>query len=234
MRLFLLLAVLGATAVAADPLPDAALKAATDANIAHLTKLLDPGKLERPQVNRVRGTAMLVALAADKTGNGALQEEAIKLAKSLAAKDKDYAAAKAAAGKMAGAKGGTPKGGDLAVAGKMDLDVLMSTFSNTKQGGLNIEADLKKPAGVAADTKAAEVLGGRVALIAEYTAKLPHEDAKGPKAKQWDDWSKEMGTLGAALASEAGKGAKADKGVMEKKLKALGVNCNACHEVFRK
>ena len=234
MRLFLLAAALAATAAAADPLPDTALKAATEANVAHLTKLLEPGKLERPQVNRVRGTAMLVALAAQKAGNGALQEEALKLATSLAGKEKDYAAAKAAAGKMAGAKGGTPKAGDLIAAGKLDLDTLMSTFSNTKQGGLNIEADLKKPAPTLADPKLAEVMGGRVALIAEYAAKLPHEDAKGAKAKQWDDWSKEMGTLGAALATEAGKGAKADKAVMDKKVKALGVNCNACHEVFRK
>ncbi len=235
MRMSLLVAALiGVVAVgsARDPLPDPALKAVTEADIAYLTKTLD-AKVEKRAVNTVKATAMLLALAAQKDGNGALQEHALAVAGALAGKEKDFAAAKAAAGKLAGATGGTPKAVALHEQHKFDLDQLMSVFRAGKVGGLNMEKDIKDQGKKLTDVKLAEVTGARLVLIADYTAKYPHTDATGPKKKQWDDWTKEMGDLGAAVAAEAGKGAKADKSLVEKKLKALEVNCAACHSVFR-
>lgn len=235
MRVSLLVAALvGITAVssARDTLPDAALKATIDADIAYLTKTLESGKVEKRAVNTVKATAMLLALAAQQTGNGELQEQALAIAAALVGKEKNFVAAKAAAGKLAAAKGGSPKAGDLSTLHKFDLAEVMSVYRAGRVGGLNIEADMKAQGKKLTDPKLALLVGARTALIADYTHKFGHPEAKGAKKKQWDDWSKEMSELGTAVATEASK-PKANPAMVQKKLKAMEVNCTACHNVFR-
>lgn len=222
------LTVAGSSVAADGNVPDPVLKALTERDIAYLQKALS-GKVEKRAVPTVKATAMLVALYAQKAGNGALEEQALAVAAAVG--KKDFAAAKAAAEKLSGATGGSSKGADL--ADKTDLAEVMSVFRNGTVGGLNMEKDIRAQGKKLSDVKLAADLGARSAFIAHYALKLPPADATGAKKKQWDDWCKEMATLGADVAAEAAKGASANKAEVEKKLKALDANCTACHNVFR-
>jgi hypothetical protein len=174
---------------------------------------------------------MLLALAARQGGNGALEEQALAVAAAVTAKD--FAGAKAAAAKLSGAAGGKPGSADLATLHKFDLETLMSCFRPAKSGGLNIEADIRAQSKKLTDLSLAASVGARSALIADYTVKYPASGATGDKKAQWDKLSKEMGDLGTVIAAEAAKGDKADKALVEKKLKSLNVNCSTCHSAFR-
>jgi hypothetical protein len=235
MRLSLLVAALfglAALGPARDPIPEPSLKAATEADIAYLNKALEV-EPKKNAVSTIKATAMLVALAAQKSGNGALQDQALAVAAAYAGKEKNHAAAKAAAAKLAAANGGSVKTVALHEQHKFNLGEVMSVYRPEKSGGLNMEKDIRAQSKKVTDVKLAEVLGARNALVAEYTAKMPEGADTDAKKKQWADWSKESADLGAAIAAEAGKGAKANKTEVEKKLKALDANCTACHNVFR-
>lgn len=218
----------GTPTVAKDDVPDPVLKALIEKDVAYLQKALS-GKVEKRAVNTVKATAMLVAAYAQKSGNGALQDQALAVAAAVG--KKDFAGAKAAAAKLSGAAGGSPKA--VALQEKTNLDEIMSTYRNGTVGGLNMEKDIRAQGKKLSDVKLAAELGARSAVIADYALKLAPADANGTKKKQWDDWCKEMAALGADVAAEAGKGAGADKAAVEKKLKALDANCTACHNVFR-
>ncbi len=234
MRLFLLAAAMATVAAvgsARDPLSADALKPAIDADTAFLTKTLEAGSVPKNAVKTVKTAAMLLALAGQQSGNGALQEAALAVATSVAGKD--MAAAKTAAGKLAGAKGGEPKKIDLHTQAGFDLDTLMSAYRPTKTGGLNLEKDMKDQGKKVTDVPLAAAVGAQNALIAAYALKFPAAGATGPKLAQWEKLCKEAGELGTAIATEGAKGAKADKDVLQKKLKALELNCSNCHSAFR-
>ncbi|MGL6075701.1 MAG: hypothetical protein ACRC8S_16215 [Fimbriiglobus sp.] len=204
--------------------------AALDTDVAFLQKGLakEPQKRE---ISTLKAVAMMVAANAQSSKNLAQRDVALAIAGAMA--KKDFAEAKKLAGELAKAKGSDGKAVDLAKQHSFSLDELMSTFRKGTVGGLNLEADIRAQAKAVTDVKAAGVIGGRIALIGEYTLALPPENNNAEKKKQWDNWSKEMTELGLEIAKEAAKGDKASKPELAKKMKALDVNCTACHNVFR-
>ena len=221
---------------AANPLP--ADNGTLAADVAFLQKGLskEPQKREIPTLKAV---AMLVALNAQNQMDGkdaakmaGLRDAALAVAGAIA--KKDFAAAKTAAADLSSPKAvADAKPVKLDGMHKFDLDEAMSTFRKGTVGGLNLEADVRTYSKAITDPKAAGVAGGRIALLGEYTLALPPEGIDAAKKKQWDGWSKEMTNLGDNVAKEAAKGDKADKAKLTKDFKALDVNCNACHTVFR-
>src|SRR5437762_12255948 len=108
----------------------------------------------------------------------------------------------------------------------------MNPFRLGKVGGLNIEADLREAAKKGMiDPKAAEVMGTRCAVIAEYATHFPNQKATtnaGNKAK-WKKYCDEMGDLSKQVAEEGAKG----NGKIGPLLKRLDANCTNCHNDFR-
>lgn len=202
------------------------------ADIAFLNKGLakEPQKRE---VSTLKAAALLIALNAqnDKDDKSGIRDAALAVADAIT--KKDFAKAKALAEKLADAKPTDKKVVGLIEASKLNLDEVMSCFRKGTVGGLNLEADVKAYGKAVTDVKAAGIVGGRIALIADFTEKLPPDDANAEKKAQWAKWSKEMGKLGSDATTESAKGDKADKAALSKTFKALEVNCNACHTVFR-
>jgi len=202
------------------------------ADLAFLQKGLqkDPQKRELPTLKAV---ALLVALNSQnsKTDQSGVRDGALAVAAALS--KKDFAQAKMLAAGLADAKPTDKKALDLKTVSKTDLEEIMSCFRRGTVGGLNLEADIKAYSRSVTDVKAAGVVAGRVALIADYTLWLPPSDAAGDKKAQWDKWSTEMGTIAKDIHSETAKGDQADKAKLAKSFKALETNCNACHTVFR-
>jgi hypothetical protein len=217
---------------AANPLPESNGTLAAD--IAFLQKGLgkEPQKREIPTLKAV---AMLIALNAQNQGGEkmlGLRDAALSVAAAIA--KKDFAGAKTAAEGLSSPKAGTDKKAlKLHELHGLDLDSVMSSFRKGTVGGLNLEADVRTQAKGVTDVKAAGIIGGRVALIGDYTLLLPPDLGDKAKKDQWAKWSQEMTDLGHDIAKESAKGDKANKADLAKKFKALDVNCNACHTVFR-
>jgi len=225
-------AALGLTAFAKAPGAGFSDATTLAADIAFLQKGLakDPQKREIPTL---KAAALLVALNAQngKRDQSGIRDGALAVAEAIS--KKDYAKAKTLVAALADAKPTDKKAVGLVEVSKIGLEEVMSCFRKGTVGGLNLEADVKAYGKAVGDVKAAGVAGGRIALIADYTLMLPPENTTGDKKAQWDKWSKEMGKLGSDVTTEVGKGDKADKALLMKTFKALEVNCNACHTVFR-
>lgn len=214
----------------ARPVPQDVANKAIEADIAFLQKALAKTP-EKRAVGTIKATAMLLALNAQTLKQTDLRDQALKVAAAMA--DKNYAAAKEAASALKPGKAGTVKELKLHEMHKFDLGEVMSIFRNGTVGGLNIEKDIRAQAKSVTDLNLLETLGTRTALAGEYSLLMPPNEAIGDRKKKWDDWCKEMTQLGNDIATEAGKGTKADKAALGKKLKALDANCTNCHNVFR-
>ena len=232
-----LVALLAVTLSAANPLPEG--NGALAADIAFLQKGLSKEPQKR-EVTTLKAVAMLVALNAQNNSAGkdaakmaGVRDAALKVAEAVT--KKDYAGAKNAAAALSAPKsGGEVKAMQLETMHNFDLAELMSSFRKGTVGGLNLEADIKAQGKAVTNVAAAGVIGGRVALIGDYTLLMPPSEVNdATKKKQWADWSKEMTTISTDIAKEAAKGDKADKAALVKQFKALELNCTACHNVFR-
>ena len=218
--------------------PAVSTTAVTESDIAFLKKGLSK-KPKDSELNTLKATAMMLALYSQNSMNGpdgakaaGQRDQALLIAAAL--KKKDFPAAKAALEGLTTAKEGDSKAIlKLEEQHGFDLNELMSQFALGRSGGRHIEADLKAQATKVTDLKLAADLAARVVTIGQYTAVMLPADAVGAKKKKWDDLSVEMINLGTEAATEAAKGAKADKAVLAKKLAAINLNCKSCHDVFR-
>jgi hypothetical protein len=221
-------------ATAAPPaLPKEAYKAAIEADIDTIQKLLNNGAPDKRAVPTIKAQAMILAVYGEATGNAALTSQALKVAEAMA--KKDFKAADAAAKDLSSPKAGTPPKGPIHTLHKFDLAEAMATFRLGKVGGLNIEADIREGAKKGSvDPKAAELLATRTAVIGEFAVQMPTDKATtnpGNKAK-WDKLSKEMIAICKEIAEEGGK-PKADSKKLGALYKKLDVNCTNCHNDFR-
>ena len=79
-----------------------------------------------------------------------------------------------------------------------------------------------------------ELIGVRVAAIADYTINMPNDKAAAPgKKPRWEKFSKEMTDLSKQLTEEAAKGSSADQKKLATLLKRMDANCTNCHNDFR-
>jgi hypothetical protein len=244
--------------VAAD---EAAVKM-IETDIAFLEKALEK-KPKAAEIATIKATALLIALnaqnnmaGADAAKMAAIRASALELAKSANTDsgkfaDADYMATKKAftelkSGSAAGAdKAPIPVAKMIETSG-VDLDWLMRGAykppakvgaMDTDKMGRQVEKNIKdmaakkKPVDVALATDAAN----RSVAIGEFTLAMPHEDAKKnpAKIKQWEDFTREMIKVGKEVAAEGGKGAKADKAEVQRRISRLDATCVACHEVFK-
>ncbi|HJZ55153.1 MAG TPA: cytochrome c [Gemmataceae bacterium] len=227
---------LGLASAAPTPpnLPKDSYKKATATDIAYLQQKLDdivaePAK-NRGAIRTVKGVSLLVSVYADASKDDALKAQALKV---YAATDKkDFkGAAELAKGLTA------PKADPAAKApATVSLEDIMSPFRVAKAGGLNIESDIKgagKEGKI--DAAAAELIGVRSAVIAEFAAGLPNDKASvnNSTKMKWDRYSKDMAATSKELTEEAAKGKSADEKKMLATLKRLDATCINCHNDFR-
>lgn len=242
-----LAALCGTVTVAAGPAAEPALPPATaakaiDADTAHLTKLFDLSKSKKKLDGRIRATAMVIATYAQNGMTGpdaakmaAVRNQALKVAEAVT--KKDMAAAKAAADGLKDVKAdGSADTKPLKLAGmhKLDISDVMHLFGGSAAGGMNLEKDIQSIAkGGAKDPAAAELIGARAAALADLYIELkPAFDAKKTE-KDWNAWSAEAKKEAVDLATEAAKGAKADKGKLKGFAAKLDATCTNCHNTFR-
>ena len=208
-------------------------KKAVTADIAYLQDALKSGAPAKNAVRTIKGVAMQLAAYGEATGDAALTAQAVKVAEAMG--KKDYAGAEEAAKGLSSPKAGAKPKGPLHTVAKLSLDDVMSSYRPSKNGGMNMEADIRAAVKSGTiDAKTAELIGVRTAVIADYTTHFPNEKATTNKdlQAQWDKWSKEMGELGKQLADEAGK-PKPDLKAVVGVVKKLDANCVNCHNKFR-
>ena len=206
---------------------DATLKANMDYLSLKLSK--EP---ERREIPRIHGVAMILAQQAQTAGNGALRDQAIKVAEAVA--KADFAAAKTAADGLATAKGDAGKPVDLAKTANVDLSIIMSVFSLDRVGGLNIEKDINTAMKDPSDKATLIRVAQNCVAIGEFTKHLPGEEVKSADDKKaWDEFTTNMIKISHEIATEAAKGDKADDEMLKKKLLDLDDSCYNCHDKFR-
>jgi hypothetical protein len=214
---------------AAPNLPKDTYKRAAEADIAALQKLFVDGKPAKGAAGTIKTLSVMIATYGGATGDAALTAQALKVADAAGKKKWDVAEKEAKLLKVGAGGGGAGKGG---LHKSLDLDEIMSPFRIGKSGGLNIEKDLKDAAKAGMiDPKAAEVLGARSAVIAEFTKDFPNDKAKTNAAnkKKWEDYCKSMQDLSQQVAAEGAKG----NGKIGPLLKKLDATCVNCHNDFR-
>lgn len=235
---------------AADPTLTADLSSkAIEADLAHLTKIVDLAKTKKVG-GRVKSASVLLALyAQDQLGGKdgakmtALRDAALKIAgkaKTSTAVTKDqagFAADVAALAKVSpAASAGKPIDPKKILEDtKLELHEVMDLFGSSVGGGMNLEKDIQalKKDGVK-NAAAAELIGVRTALLADLTLWLPNEKAAtGSAKKQWDDYSVDMKKYSLEIAIEAAKGDKADKAKIKTAAGKLDASCTNCHNKFR-
>ena len=218
------------TANAADLSKESA-KAATTADAEALQKKLEAIVAAPEKSKGAIRTAKGLVLTLTVYGDDATQGQAAKVL--LALDKKDYKGAAEAAKGLA-----SPKADAAAVkgiAGKYDLEDVMSQFRLAKSGGMNIEKDIRdanKSGNV--EPKLAELIGARSAALAVFTEKMPNDKAMtNPAMKtKWEKYSKDMAAAGKELAEEAAK-AKPDTKKLIMTMKKLDASCSNCHNDFR-
>ena len=221
-------------------LPEGTAAKAIEADTAHLAKLFELTKTKKKLEGRVKSTALLIAGYAQSELGGkdgakmaGVRDQAVKIAEAIA--KKDMAGAEAATKGLATAKGSA--GGkelDLSKQAKLELAELMDLFGGSGAGGMNLEKDIRAGR-KEISAKDAELIGARVMVLAEYTAKLPPEfdAAKKKTPDAWERWSSQMKKTAGDIATEAAKGAKADAARLKKLMSGLDGTCTNCHNVFR-
>lgn len=208
-----------------------AMDATLKANMDYLTEKLSK-EPERRQIPRIHGVAMILAQQAQTAGNGALRDQAVKVAEAVA--KSDFAAAKTAADGLPTAKGEAGKPVDLSKTAEVDLSIIMSVFSLDRVGGLNIEKDINTAMKDPSDKATLIRVAQNCAAIGEFTVHLPvKEAAEGDNKKAWDEFTKNMISISHEIAAEAAKGDKADDEMLKKKLLDLDDTCYNCHDKFR-
>ena len=216
---------------AAEAEETVAMDATIKSNIDYLTMKLSK-EPQRREIPRIHGAAMILAQQAQTSGNGALRDQAVKVADAVA--KQDFTGAKTAADGLAAAKGDMAKPVELHTMGGVDLAVIMSTFSLERVGGLNIEKDISTGMKDPADKEALVRVAQNCAAIGEYTKHLPTKDAaEGDDKKAWDEFTVNMIKVSNEIAAEAAKGDKADDEMLKKKLLSLDDTCYNCHDKFR-
>lgn len=227
-------------AAAAAPAPEAAVKKAIESDTAALSKLLNDGKPEKGAYGTIKPLALMLAAYGKQTGNDALVAEAVKVAeaanKATKDKKKDFAPVAAAAKGLASPKGGSPLKGAVHEQAGLDLDGVMAPFRPAAKGGLNLEADIKAVVkGGPIDPAAAQLLGVRSAVLADFTAAFPNDEVKTPADKaKWKKYSDDMLVTSQQLATEGAKGKSAEPKALSKAVKGIDGSCVNCHNDFRK
>lgn len=209
-------------------LPKDTAKTATAADVEAIQKLSEKIAAEPAKSKGAIRTVKGLVLTLSVYGDEATQGQAAKVL--LALDKKDYAGASAAAKGLASPK--ADAAAVKAIAGKYDLEDVMSQFRLAKSGGMNIEKDIRDGMkGGNIDPKLAELIGARSAALAVFTEKMPNEKAKTNPAmtKRWEELSKQMAAAGKELAEEAGKKGKN----LTPLLKKLDATCSNCHNDFR-
>ncbi len=235
--------VLGCWALAATPpkLTTGTYQRVIAADIAQLqaslAKCLESPVEARRSGPTVRALAMILALAAEATGDAPLRDQAVRIAELVGKKDYQAAAEQAKTLKA------TPGSGPLASSNlhtkaDLHLDEVMSPYRAARTGGLNIEKDIRdwiKKGAPAPKPEDVEILAARVALLNVFTIHMPNEKATVSSAnkQQWQKWSAELVELSRQLAQEASKGAKADNKNVVRLLSAINAKCTDCHNQFR-
>lgn len=222
-----------APAAAPPALPKDSYAKAIKAEVAFLTDKTDALATDfmknRGAVRTVKASAAMLSVYAESAKDDALKGQALTV---LAAMDKkDYKAASEAAKGLS-----SPKGGAAGGAPKLTLEDVMSPFRVAKAGGQNIEADIKgavKEGKV--DAAAAEVIGVRSAVIADFTKDMPSDKAttNNTQKMKWARWSTDMANASKELTEEAAKGKTADEKKLVATLKKLDASCVNCHNDFR-
>ncbi len=213
-------------------LPKDAAKTATAADVAALQEKItaiaaNPAK-NRGAIRTAKGLVLTIGVYGDDAVKG-------QSAKVLLALDKkDYTAAAEAAKGLSSPK--VDAEAVKAIAGKYDLEDVMSQFRLARSGGMNIEKDIRdanKSGSI--EGKAAELIGARSAALAVHTEKLPNDKAKTNAAltSRWEKYTKDMAGAGTELVVEGGKGPKADSKKLIMLMKKLDASCSNCHNDFR-
>jgi hypothetical protein len=192
----------------------------------------------KPDAHKVKGSAILIALAAQNGKEGdakPIRDTALQL---LAAAEKPQQA-KALADNLAKMK--QPKGASATKAEPVDwkkhiedLKDAMDVFGLPNKGGQGVERDLinlggqRKPFTPAQMSDKLVLLAFKTALIAEVAK--AHEDQGEKKKKEWLRLTDDMRRYSLELADTVkAKKAKETKTVLNK----LNTSCNDCHTTFR-
>jgi hypothetical protein len=218
---------------------DADLKFLQDRLSDLVKKQASGAKLLDGQIKPALGASLMLSVYGDALGDAALKADAIKVAEAI--NKKDFKAAEGLAQKLA-VKPGTPgKPGALPKPFKEDLMLaaVMSPFRGSTVGGLGIDKDIKdmtkttNPAKI--DPAAVEMLAVRSAVINAYGFHVPNDKAKTKpeNQKEWQKLATAATDLSNQIATEAGKGAKADEKKLKMLLTTLNARCTDCHNKFR-
>ncbi len=208
------------------------------ADVTYLKTTL--AKKGKSSVKTLKAVSMMIALQAQDQAKGeaadlmaGTRDQAVKVAEALSKGTVDWDAAIKAAEAIGTTKGDAKK---VVKFEDTDFDVqeLMTVFRPKNKGGLGLEALLLEYVKGTKDSKAALSYGNQMVLIGKYSELLTKTMNAGNKEKAWVGHAQEMQKLGGDLVTEASKGDKADKATMTKVMKALELNCTACHKDFRK
>jgi hypothetical protein len=196
-------------------------------------------KKGKSSIKTLKSVSMMIALQAQDQAKGdaadtmaGTRDQAIKVAEALSKGTVDWDAAIKAADAIGTTKGDAKK---AFKADETDFDVqeLMTMFRPKNKGGLGLEASLLEQVKGVKDTKAALAFGNQMVLIGKYSELLTKSMNAGNKEKVWIGHAQEMQKLGGDIVAEASKD-KPDPKAMTKAMKALELNCTACHKDFRK
>jgi hypothetical protein len=231
-------------APAAPELPMDAYQKVVPADIAqlqkHLDHIVDNLAANPKEANRygptTRGLAMMLASAAEATGDETLRTDALKLAAVL--EKKQWKEAAAMAKKLAAKPGAAPlKPANVHTMHKFNIEEVMSPFRSATVGGMNIEKDIRaiRDKKLTVDPAAIELLAARVAILNDFASHFPNDKATVSKAKtdQWEKFTRDSIDLSKKLAEEAAKGKRANPGELTKLVTLIDAKCTSCHKEFR-
>lgn len=226
---------------AAPTLPKDTYKKVIEADIGTLQKYIEICDSDPKEAKRhgptVRSLSMMLAAYAEATGDAALRDEALNIAKLLSTKEKDWKKAGEMAAKLKAKPGAMPlKPSNVHAMHKFALDEVMSPFRGGTVGGMNIEKDIRALRDKkGADPAAVELLAARTAIISDFAVHFPNDKAMVDKKKtdQWIKLSKDATELSQKLAEEAAKGKKASEAEIYRLAGLLDAKCVNCHKDFR-
>ena len=207
------------------------------ADVAYLKATL--AKKGKGNVKPLKAVAMMIALQSQDQAKGdsaaamaGTRDQALKVAEALSKGTVDWDAAIKEAEALGTTKGDAKK---VVKFEETDFDVqeLMTVFRPKNKGGLGLEATLLEQVKGVKDAKAALAYGNQMVMIGKYSELLAKSMNAGNKEKTWIGHAQEMQKLGGDLVTEAGM-EKPDTKALTKAMKAIELNCAACHKDFRK